>query len=122
MMIYFFDLLNLLDFGQKNKRTYSTIAPPLDIFTLHHFTCPQSAGHYVLMRVERPGYSNASQVEDDRAHEIEEQRRTKLLQIYEKHVLQSLCPHIHYNTTVGIFEMHSQAGAWERGVGTIRFG
>ena len=55
------------------------------------------------MRVERPGYFNASQVEDDTADEIEEQRRTKLLQIYEKHILQSLCPHIHYNPTLSSF-------------------
>lgn len=75
---------------------------PLDIFSLHQFG-GEGAGcrHYLLLRVGRPGFSNADEGEYARAVEEADEKRSALIAVYEAEVLAAECAGRHAVSLAG---------------------
>jgi len=58
------------------------MAGQIEIFSLYKLTIHNKNAEYVLVRTEQPSYSNASQVQEDLAYQIESQKRQLLLASY----------------------------------------
>ena len=75
---------------------------PLDIFSLYELR-GEDAGcrHHLLLRVARPGFSNADEGDYSRAVEAADGKRGALLREYETRVLAGECPARHEAELVG---------------------
>ena len=68
----------------------------LDIYTLYLLQGKQThCQHALLLRVKRPGYSNAVQPEEDWANDVARSKQNRLLDFYTNRLLSEECPHEH---------------------------
>lgn len=58
------------------------MAPALFIYTLYQVAHPTAGRHTLLLRTTRPAFTNASQADEDRAEQQEEQQQSRLLAAY----------------------------------------
>lgn len=58
------------------------MASLINIFSLYKLTLSDEGEEYLLLRTEQPSYSNADQVQENFANQIETQKRQLLLSLY----------------------------------------
>jgi len=60
------------------------MAPQIDVFSLYEISLSESKIAFVLLRTVQPSYSNASQIQENKASDSETKKRQLLLQLYIK--------------------------------------
>lgn len=75
---------------------------PLDIFSLHRFASEgANCEHHLLLKVGRPGFSNADEGEYACAVAAADEKRDALIELFKAEVLAGLCPGRHAVSLAG---------------------
>ena len=96
------------------------MAVPTQVFRLYRYQSPARCGHDLLVRVGRPGSSNADQGAADAAEDFADSTAEHLRAWWERWLLRRACPHEHTSRLVA--EMQERpvgADLWGTGLRPI---
>jgi hypothetical protein len=93
---------------------------PLDIFSLHRFRgADEGCEHYLLLRVLRPGFSNADANDYERADAAMDNKRSALMEAYKARTLALECAGAHAASLVGELQSRPVGDVLTEGEGRL---